>query len=449
VTAARVSIGLVALGGLLAALTQLPLAWDGSYIALNVLWSQEPFMPHGRWVNLPLQAPVLLASRWISDTATLGVIFSATYALLPAVALAVSWLVVRKRAPRLLVWPALGMMLALPGQAFFVSEAVLSTQLAWPLVLAVSLGTERRHVTLLAVLAIALAFAHPIAVGLLALVVVLWALRPDRPMRSHGRLGWAMAGLGIVMLVGIRYLTNANSYETSQVSVSAFAAQAQTLDAVRIGAIALVYLGTLFVLARHAAVLSRWVVLDALPVLAVLAAGILLVVWALDPLAWAQALEYRGLVPFVCAIPYVAAFLDARWHRPGSWDVALPRATPVVLLWAATTWAVVVGTQGLHWQATLRDFRGYLERSPTACVASSTIGGIERSPLNHWSVTTLSLFMSGQEPGRLVLMEDGCAQRLADGFPITGVETRPWESRWFVTEPLRSKIGSERTSREP
>lgn len=448
-TAARVAIGLVALGGLLAALTQLPLAWDGSYIALNVLWSQEPFMPHGRWVNLPLQAPVLLASRWISDTATLGVIFSATYALLPAVALAASWLVVRDRAPRLLVWPALGLMLALPGQAFFVSEAVLSTQLVWPLVLAVSLGTERRHVTLLTVLALALAFAHPIAVGLLALVVVLWALRPVHPMRARGRLGWAVAGLGIVTLVGIRYLTNVNSYEAGQVSVSTFAAQAQTLDAFRIGAIALVYLGTLVILVRHAAAMSRPTALDALPMLVVSAAGILLTLWALDPLAWAYVLEYRGLVLFVCATLYLAAFLDVRGRRPDAPEASAPRGTNATLLIAAATWAMVVTAQGLHWQATLRDFSGYLERSPTACVSAASIGGIERSPLNHWSVTPLSLLMGGQEPGRLVLMEEGCAERLADGFPIEGVETRPWESRWFVTEPLRSKIGLERVSSAP
>ena len=443
----RVAIALLAIGGLIAAATQLPLDWDGSYIALNVLWAQEPFMPHGRWVNLPLQALALVASRWISDTDTLAVIFGAAYSLIPAAALAASWWVVRDREPRMLVWPALGIgLLALPGQAFFVSEAMLAVQLVWPLVLAVALDVVHRHRFLLGCLALALAFAHPVAVGLLGMILIMWVVTPSMRWPIRRRLAVGALALVVVIALGLRYFAGANSYESEQVSLATLSSQAQTLDTARLAAIGLVYFAAITLLLGAAVHGRERRALELVALIPLAPAAGLMMLWAVDPHGWVQALEYRGLVLFVTAGLYGAAYLDA--HSPLAANARRPIETPargVAVVGAAATWLLVVSVQGLSWHATLDDFYGYLERSPTACVPAANIGGIERSPLNHWSVTPLSLMLAGREPGRIVLRGGACEQRLADGFPIEGVEIRPWESRWFAVEPLQRTIAIERS----
>lgn len=449
-SSASAAVALLAGGGLVAALTQLPLAWDGAYIAMNVLWTQAPFAPHERWANIPLQVPTLLLSRWITGSDVLTIVFSASYALIPAVALAVSWWVVRRQRPHLILWPALGIgLVALPGQAFFVSEAIFSTQLMWPLVLAAAVGDLRRHGLLLGGLALFLAVAHPITIPLLGLVLVFGLLprrgRPTRPAAIASVLGAV-----VLLLFGLRFLGGANGYQTDQISLGVLADQAEAVLTPRpLIALILTTLGAWLLLLRKAALGVLGTVMDGVAVGSLLGAGAVLLHWAADPFAWTSALEYRGLVLFTMLPLYGGALIDARWRADNLSERRLPRVRRAALVLASGVWAGVTVLQGLSWHATLNDFRMYLELSPRACVPSDTIGGIERSPLHHWSVTPLSLLVGGREPPRLVLQGDGCQQRLANGFPITGVEVRGWEARWFEMAPLQRLIAVEQGEPRP
>jgi len=122
-----------------AGLSGVPLSYDGSYVLFRLLEDHAPYTPHGRFIHLMLQWPVILASNYTSDLAILRPIFGLMYASIPLLALLTSWALVRNWRPGLFVWPSLAIGVAeLPGQLVFISEGVMASQLGWP----VLLGTE-------------------------------------------------------------------------------------------------------------------------------------------------------------------------------------------------------------------------------------------------------------------------------------------------------------------
>ena len=82
-TTAALYFGLIALGLLMAALTNGALAWDGSYLFFVALDEQEPYIPHAqRFILLVGQGATLLGSQWTDDVALLRFLFGFAFALL-------------------------------------------------------------------------------------------------------------------------------------------------------------------------------------------------------------------------------------------------------------------------------------------------------------------------------------------------------------------------------
>src|ERR1700686_3288738 len=84
------------------------LLWDGSYYLYTTLDRQTAFIPNHRYIAAVLQTPVLLAYHFTHNTQVLALVFGLGYAVIPLLSLALSWLIVRRTAPALFVWAALG-----------------------------------------------------------------------------------------------------------------------------------------------------------------------------------------------------------------------------------------------------------------------------------------------------------------------------------------------------
>src|SRR5512138_3734116 len=82
--------------------------WDGSYYLYKALDTGEPYAPHGRLINVPLQLPVIWASQAIGNINVLKTLFGLMYALVPLGSLLIAWWIVKGSQPALFIWAALG-----------------------------------------------------------------------------------------------------------------------------------------------------------------------------------------------------------------------------------------------------------------------------------------------------------------------------------------------------
>ena len=141
----RIAALLVVVPLLVAAVAGLPLFQDGSSYLLELMTSQSA-VRHHRYSVLLLQAPSIVALKLsaladLDPRSALTVvrgIFSFSYAILPFVALAWSWLLVRRRDPAMMIWPVATILLLNVVNFSGVSEILLATQLGFPLLLAAS-----------------------------------------------------------------------------------------------------------------------------------------------------------------------------------------------------------------------------------------------------------------------------------------------------------------------
>jgi hypothetical protein len=137
----------IAVGYGVAALVGLPLYGDGAYYWLKVAGDEQFVVPNLRVGALLAQLPGVLAARVTDDPVLLRHAFSLGYVALPLLSLVACWLLVRRVAPALLLFPLLW--LAVHQINFSaVSELLASAHLAWPFVLAAALWPAARTVRL-------------------------------------------------------------------------------------------------------------------------------------------------------------------------------------------------------------------------------------------------------------------------------------------------------------
>src|SRR5687767_875997 len=155
---------------LVSAIAGLQLFQDGSSYLLEILIDHSA-VRHDRLSALLFQYPTILlikAFHWleINPLVTLPVVrlaFNLNYALTPFVALALSWLVVRKKREESLIWAALIILFVNLVNFSWVSELLISVQLACPLLLALLQNPESKSFRLLfLVLTPFLFFLHPL-----------------------------------------------------------------------------------------------------------------------------------------------------------------------------------------------------------------------------------------------------------------------------------------------
>jgi len=292
----RACFGPLALGYLVAVCCGAALAWDSGGIFFQLLDTRAPVTPNQRWVNAVAQLPALLASRVTDNLALLGFVFGLTWALVPLGALAAAWLLARRRAPELFVWPVMAVGLGLlPGLFYLGTEADVALVLVWPLFLATLLGVARPLWPVVAVCAILLAISHPYAIGLFALLAALALLLRRREGRHRRELvGWALAFGLLAGLTALRFLLFHTGYERDQLSRGAlawnFLVALRGYPAAALGGTAVAALLALAL--PHAGTRAARRAARAAQAIALLLVAACLLLWARDPHQWAQANKY-------------------------------------------------------------------------------------------------------------------------------------------------------------
>lgn len=445
----------IGVGVLVAALCGAGLAWDGSSYLFQLLDTQAVYAPHYRYATAPLQAIVLLAARFTSALPVLAFVFSLVYASVPLLALGASWLVVRRDARQLFVWAALGIGVAtLPGQFFFVAEALIAVQLFWPLWLALLCGAQPRHVPLMLVLVLLLAFCHPFAIPLLGLAALLALLVGWRVAADRRRL-WAWAG-GLTLAAAIStvaFVLLRDSYQSEQISVDVLRFALASVEGLPLVALVLGGLAALIVAAAPHLVRrsgERVLRFSSVATLVLLgSAGLLLAVWARDPALWRHALDFRFLAPW-SALPVLAL---AAWDRLARTSEELGRTDAIwqqrlhATQLAGGIFALVLALQGASWFVTTSRLRDTISASRWTCVSAAAEPWLAETPLAHWSISPYALLLQGQRPEKVVVSGDGCGTlAITNQFQSNSWTSRTWQGGWFDLTELRDKLTGEQAN---
>jgi hypothetical protein len=391
-----------------------PLAYDGAPILLRTMHHRSPFVTHDRYVTALFKLPAALAVVVLDRASAARVAFDAVYAALPLVAVVITWLLLRRDAPRLAVWAALGTFVVLaPGQVFAVSEAQTIVALAWPLLLVTAIGMPRPvHRWSAIALAALLVTMHPFAVLLLALVgavAVLGVLlgRLPRPLTWWGAALLALAVFRWALLDP--YERSQTTAETLRMSWGRGVSGAPLLVVV----LALVA-GVALVVASRVAVARRTLLVA--PIAPVVAAVVVLAWWSSDATRWERASAYRTYA-LILSVPFFALAIVDAWvgRRVRDDDPDLLRALGTLGVCSALAFTVTAVGQGMTWHRLTDEYSRNLAAAPTTCVTRQQVVPDPPGPLLHWSRNSLAIVLQGRDPQHIVLSNAGACRRWHDG----------------------------------
>jgi hypothetical protein len=454
---------LAAVGLVVAALSGAALTWDGSLYLFQLLDDQRPFAPHYRFINYVMQTPVLVLSAVTGDLTVLRTAFGLVYAAVPFLALVTSWWVVRRTAPTLFVWAALGIGFGmLPGQFAFIAEAMLAVLFFWPLGLAILLGLERRHVPLVAALSALIVISHPVAAPLFAvatgLCLVVGARRPERRQTVWR---WAMGFGVLVLLTGVRLWLFRTPYEIEQSSPEilrwSFTVSVLGLPIFALmGAVvtALAVFAAPFAGERRPVLLA----LRVIELIGILATTALLIRWAIDPGQWRWALKYGYWAPIGSLVFLGFAFLEVLLspQRVGDSDHETRTASADLLhepQWAhrirtaqlvALSCSLVLIIQSAAWLQLTNRLTTSMSQSGWSCVSLARLGWLSNTPLNSFATPAYSLLLQDRTPDKVILNGDECGtETFEKGISLNAYGTRTLTQGWFNLRPLAQDLASE------
>jgi len=453
-------VWLIGAAYLAAALVGLPLFGDGAYYYFKLAADHDLLLPNLRYAALLPQLPGWLAVHWISDALLLRHVFSMAYQSLPWLSLAACWLLVRRRAPWLMLWPLLAALANLINFSA-VSELLAALYLCWPLTLAMALSPERRWVWGFALLAGPWLLAlHPMAfvpaVMLAAAAGLLAWQRPDlaRVWRRLSvwlalcgalRLGWTAAGV--------------NAYERGNLSaagISHYLMPATPAQELLVGLALTAGLVAAWIAWRRSRGRGAAVAGVLLPALLLLLLGSALAV-ALEVLA-GHGIKLKAALVFVAGLGLMAlAFVLIRLVGPArlaSLQPAPAGARP--LRWLIAALLVLILAKSAAWWTATRQLQDVLAGATVDCIAfgPQTPFGLQwpwMQIIDDWATPMSALAfrprlpdlgqgsaVDGIETIPLLLPGDGCARLTRTGEAhLTSWLWRRWELLEARFGPLR------------
>lgn len=421
------------------------LTWDGAYYLFRTLDTGVPFIAHDRLIDAPIHRPVLWVNSLTDSLTILRATFGAVHVVTPLVALAFSWWVVRKEAPALIIWPLLGIGLAtLPGQINFISEGIKAHQLMWPVLLAVLIGLPARTIPMVAMLSLVIMYLHPAAVPVLGAVAAVALLIGTLHPANRERLYPVAVCLAIASL--LRYGMITGGYQTGEMNIETMKRQWLN-SATGLPGVSLI-LAFAAAIALLGAALLRSIPrpLQVIPMALVALAGVALAFWAIDPTRWWDALEFRGPASIVSLAMAGFASLDAILATGTKRDRL--HALPGLRRWTGQTiavaFAVVLSIQSINYGRVIDEMNDTLAASEAQCLAVSDLPGMPESPLNHWSIASLSLLYQGWKPSKVVLPGGGCELALRDGRLPIASPGAAYRSDRIDLLPLQWELGGHR-----
>jgi hypothetical protein len=423
-------LALGALGALTAAVSGVALSWDGSAYLFNALDSQQPFVPHGRVVDVLIQAPTLLAQTFTDRLGILRLVFGLSYLSIPVLALLASFIVVRRK-PRMFIWPVLAVCVAtLPGQVNPSSEALQSSQLIWPILLAAIVGLDRSDwVAWPAVVATGLyaAVAHPFGALLLGGVLLISVAYRRRSLA-------AVAAMLLVIAAANAWLT-ADPYQGDRITMSVItygfgqAIAGAPLIAIVSSSIggALIAIGDR---TSHGGLLGgAGVACQALAIAA-------LAPWAYNSTAWVGAIEFRTFTAAVIVPVALIAAVDG-WREP----TATSHWRQLAGVTAAVGFALIMAIQGLSVLKLDSSIHDAVRAANGGCTQIQNIEGYQGTMLDSWATPYRSLVLGGRTAMSIVIRVDNCQLLTAGGpVPVDFWEHGPLDAPgWFDLRRLIEK----------
>jgi hypothetical protein len=386
-----------------------PLSYYGAFFFFRLLETHRFVVEHARLIDIPLELPMLAASRFTDNLSVLRPIFCAAYAAVPALGLAASWLVCRSRRPSLFLWPAMSIcIISLPGQFSLHSEALMAVTLLWPALLAVLAGSLATVWPLVAITSIAAACSHPNAAAGLAFIVLVAIV--SAIMRPGSRKASLLFALALAALLLGRTFRLLDEYESQRLGLLTIV---QSLHDSVIGwplvAVALAMAAALSCLLFARSRGRRYLMAP------LLLAGAALVAWAIHPANWAKCNDYRFWVAPLSMLFMSGAVVEELWLRrlpePQLQELRL-YAVPLV----GAIFLLVLSIQGLQWALISRRLTNDLVNSDRGCVSRANVTSIRNTALDQWQLGFYALDLQGRKP-RTLLLEHKFACRL---FALNG-----------------------------
>jgi hypothetical protein len=401
-----------------------------------------------------LWQPTVWADAFTDNPRVLAAVFGLPFCLAPAAALLLSWWIVRRHAPSLIVWAVLGIVAApLPGQIFVINDSILQLHLFWPLYLGLFVpltAAKRVTLALLALFQLSHQIGAVLAFGGAAAVALHGVLGPRQTRR---RSMWRAALMCLLCLAALaKAWAFPDDYAGREFSLRV------ALERWEQGVAGLPFLGLCCVWASAALLFirarlngprkhkKRW--LDVLAIAAALAGGGAWLYWASDAGRWAYALDYRRwVVPLSVPFYAFACFEAIRFsrHEGDASDVSdvpldlAPRA--VVAGVAAVTFAAVLFIQGMIWLSLTRRLVRFAEAYPSPVLPWSSVQWTHGTPLDHWAASSLLMALQGPKPQNLLLDDRGVAalQVPPHEVSLSFFDRRPAEpgpGGWFDVRPV-------------
>jgi hypothetical protein len=475
----RLYFALIACALIIAAICGVALSWDGSYYLFETLDSQAPYDPHDRLSDLLLNWPALAASHLTADFSIIRLVFNLSYIIPPLASLIASWLIVRKAAPSLFVWPALAIGLGtLPGQFSLIGEGIQVAQLGWPVLLVTLLRLPWRQVPIVIVFVALVFIAHPTGSAILGFSALVAAIIGLRYKEDRWKMwGWAC---GLAILGVVRFLRlYSDSYETGQLNLNLLIDHFHSSVAgLPLYALLLTWTAALvlFLLPRigpvgkrpFARTLNVHGAADNLDLnapdhrttrmsaflyfygyIGVAAAGVLLLVWASNPHSWKGALDYKGLV-LICCLPFMLlAVVEGIFGPAGAANLTrrdLSDYRKGIILLSGLVYLVVLGTQSLVFAHLTSELQQDIRTNSSGCIPIYGEPALNDSLFTHWSISSLALVLQSRKPHTVVLDTFTC-----DGAWHAGrVQLISWDpysylTKWFNLDVVRSRLAPSRT----
>ena len=457
--------GLLLAAAVFACACGLPLIWDGAYQLAASLAAGEPFVYQTRFHTWFLWWPCVLLGRVTDDVTALTFAYGLPFIAAPAASLWLSWLVVRRHRPELVVWAAFGVAAAgLPGQVFIINDSVWQQAIFWPVFLGTLVPVSRRCAAVLCALAV---FQLPHQAGILllaaAFVAALVTGRAHPAIRLQQR--WKAAAAGLLLLAAVAKAVWVSNPAWSGALHDSYAAQkmswAELASTFRDGVLGLPLLGMLamwsaawgpLLAGRRDGGNSRSAVPGGQPAVSSVGAGremlrhfapailggVLWICWSADPVQWSGAINFRRwVIPF--SAPFLAAALAAgcRRERP-----AVPASLALV---PAAVFFIVITLQSLAWRQSAHRLLDAVAAEPRGIVPRDALPWIAGTPADHWGATALVALHGGRSPSKYLAPDESARALLRDGKIWLGhgplIPAEPGPLGFFDHRPLAGRPG--------
>jgi hypothetical protein len=453
---------------------QSPLIWDGAYQLAYTLKTGQTYAYLSRFHTHLVWKPVAWLAWHTDNVKLLTAVYGAPFLLAPAVGLTVSWWFVRRHAPLLIVWAALGTMATpLPGQIFVINDSIFQQHLFWPILLGLLVPLSKPKWAVLAFLSV-FQWVHQIGVvllvGLLAALLLAWFFEQDAP---HRRRLLRHAGFALGLLAVSAFKTWWTSAPRPAFGgrfdyFDSYAAQEATWPRIReswlygveglpLQGLMLAYAASLLLFAQWvAARRGRW----SAATVSAAAAGVCLIgsaalwgAWGSMPGFWSySAINYRRWVVPLTLPMYALAVVEFMLRRrvPGAVagsddanagagasaevDAGRPAPPPprstvatrgAVMVGLAVMFGVVLGMQSTQYKRYSDKLRAEVAASGHATLVLGPEHWMRVTPLWHWGTNWQVLLEQGRRPRKWIVGGDDAfgeqhLKQLDGGVPNPG-----------------------------